>query len=178
MLRYLAIAAMVVAGLHAADDVVSAVHGMVTKIDAGTKTIVVKTAEGTEHTIHYVDKTVVRGADETAAAAKDTYHGVAVGSEVVAHYTVKGTEKTGVEIDKLGKDGMKSVDGTVTKVGKDGKTVVVKTADGTEQTFDVAGHDTESAAKEVGKGAEKTGKVTVYYTEESGKKVVHFLKKF
>ena len=109
MLRYLAIAAMVVAGLHAADDVVSAVHGVVTKIDAGTKTIVVKTAEGTEHTIHYVDKTVVRGADETAAAAKDTYHGIAVGSEVVAHYTVKGAEKTGVEIDKLGKDGFKSV---------------------------------------------------------------------
>ncbi len=177
MLRFLAVAALLVAGLHAADEVVSAVHGVVTKVDAGSKTIVVKSTDGTEHTIHYVDKTVVRGADDTAAGAKDTYHGIAVGSEVVAHYTVKGTEKTGVEIDKLGKDGMKSVDGTVTKVGKDGKTVVVKTADGTEQTFDVAGHDTEAAAKGIGKGADKTGKVTVYYTEDAGKKVVHFFKK-
>jgi hypothetical protein len=123
------------------------------------------------------DKTVVRGADDAAAGAEETYHGIAVGSEVVAHYTVKGTEKTGVEIDKLGKDGMKSVDGTVTKVGKDGKTVVVKTVDGTEQTFDVAGHDTEAAAKGIGNGADKTGKVTVYYTEDAGKKVVHFFKK-
>ena len=48
------------------------------------------------------------------------------------HYTAKGTEKTATEVDKVGKDGLKSVDGTVTKVGKDGKTVVVKSADGTD----------------------------------------------
>ena len=177
MFRFLAVAALLVAGLHGADDVVSAVHGVVTKVDAGTKTIVVKTADGTEHTIHYVDKTVVRGADATATGAKDTWHGIATGSEVVAHYTVKGTEKTGVEIDKLGKDGLKSVDGTVTKVGKDGKTVVVKSADGTEHAFEVAGHDTEVAAKDIGKGADKAGKVTVYYTEDAGKKIAHFFKK-
>ena len=177
MFRFLAVAALLVAGLHGADDVVSAVHGVVTKVDAGTKTIVVKTADGTEHTIHYVDKTVVRGADATATGAKDTWHGIATGSEVVAHYTVKGTEKTGVEIDKVGKDGMKSVDGTVAKVGKDGKTVVVKAADGTEHAFEVAGHDTEVAAKDIGKGTDKAAKVTVYYTEDAGKKVAHFFKK-
>jgi hypothetical protein len=65
----------------------------------------------------------------------------------------------------------------VTKVGKDGKTVVVKAADGTEHTFDVAGHDTADAAKGIGKATDKTGKVTVYYTEEGSKKVVHFFEK-
>lgn len=177
MFRFFAVAALLIAGLHAADDVVSAVHGVVTKVDSGAKTIAVKTEDGTEHTIHYVDKTVVRGADATATGAKDTWHGISTGSEVVAHYTVKGTEKTGVEIDKLGKDGLKSVDGTVTKVGKDGKTVVVKSADGTEHAFEVAGHDTEVAAKDIGKGADKAGKVTVYYTEDAGKKIAHFFKK-
>ena len=177
MLRFLAVAGLLVASVHAADDVVTAVHGVVTKVDAGTKTIVVKADDGTEHTIHYVDKTVVKGANATATGAKDTWHGISNGSEVVAHYTVKGTEKTGVEIDKLGKDGLKSVDGTVTKVGEGGKTVVVKTADGTEHAFDVAGHDTEVAAKGIGMGADKSGKVTVYYTEEAGKKVAHFFKK-
>jgi hypothetical protein len=52
-IRLLVVAALLVAGLHAADDVVSAVHGVVTKVDAGTKTIVVKSKDGTEHTIHY-----------------------------------------------------------------------------------------------------------------------------
>ncbi len=178
MLRFLAVAALVVSGACAADDVVTAVHGVVTKTDAATKTIVVKTEDGTEHTIHFVDKTAVKGADATAAGAKDTFHGVKEGSEVVVHYTVKGTEKTGVEVDKVGKDGLKSVEGVVTTVGKDGKKVVVKTADGTEQAFDVAGHDTEAAAKDIGKGTEKTGKVTVYYTEDAGKKVAHFFKKW
>ena len=42
-----------------AADVVTAVHGTVTKIDSGAKTIVVKTKDGTEHTLHFVAKTTV-----------------------------------------------------------------------------------------------------------------------
>ncbi len=80
-------------------------------------------------------------------------------------------------MDHLGKDGLKSVDGTVTKVGEDGKTVTVKAADGTEHTFDVVGKDTKESAVAIGKGADKTAKVTVHYTEEGGKKVAHFFKK-
>jgi hypothetical protein len=177
LLRFFAVAALLFSGVRAADDLVSAVHGVVTKTDAATHTIVVKTKDGTEETFHWVGTTTVKGADATADASKDVFKGVKEGSDVVVHYTVKGTEKTGVEIDKLGKDGLKSVDGTVTKVGDGGKTVVVKTADGTEQTFKVAGSDTATAATDIGKGADKTSKVTVYYTEKGGKKVAHFFEK-
>jgi len=112
----------------------------------------------------------VWGADKTAAGAKDTYKGIATGSEVVVHYTETGADKSATEVDKVGKDGLKYVDGTVEKVGKDGKTVTVKAADGTEHTFAVAG-------KGIGEGAEKGGKATVYYTEEGGKKVARFFEK-
>ena len=176
-LRYLILSSLLILPLRAADDVVSAVHGTVTKVDSTTKTVVVKTKDGTEHTIHFVGKTTVHGFDDAGAGAKDSFHGVKEGSEVVAHYTVKGTEKTGVEIDHVGKDGMKAVDGTVTRVGKGGKVVVVKAADGTEHTFDVAGRDTAVAAEDIGKGTEKGTKVTVYYTEDAGKKVAHFFEK-
>ena len=169
-----ALAAMVVL---AADDVVSAVHGVITKIDSGSKTMVVKAKDGTESTIHFVDKTAVYGADKTAEGAKDAFHGLKEGSEVVAHYTVKGADKTAVEVDNVGKDGMHAVEGTVTKVGEDGKTVTVKAADGTEHTFSVAGHDTKVATADAGKGTEKGAKVTVYYTEKAGKKVAHFFEK-
>jgi hypothetical protein len=37
--------------LFAADDVVTAVEGTVKKVDAGTKTVVVAPAHGTEHTL-------------------------------------------------------------------------------------------------------------------------------
>ncbi len=161
----------------AADDAVTAIHGVITKVDEASKTIAVKTKDGTVHTIHFADKTVVYGAEETATGAKDTFHGLKEGSEVVAHYTVKGTEKSAVEVDKVGKEGVKSVDGTVTKVGDGGKTVTVKAADGTEQTFDVIGHGAKEGAVDTAKGTEKGAKVTVYYTEKAGKKVAHFFEK-
>jgi len=175
--RFLLLASLALAPAHADEDVVTAVHGTVTKIDAGAKTIAVKTADGTEHTFHFVDKTTVHGAVATAAGSKDAFHGLTEGSEVVAHYTVKGTEETAVEVDKVGKDGMHAVAGTVTKVSEDGKTVVVKAGDGTEHTFKVVGHDTVVSAKDIGKGTDKSAKVTVYYTESAGKKVAHFFEK-
>ena len=148
-------------------EAVSAVHGTISKIDSGAKTIVVKTADGTEHTFRFIAKTTVHG---TEAGAKDTFRGLKEGSEVVAHYTAKGAENTAVEVDRVGKDGLKSMDGTVSEIDRGGKKLVVKSADGTEQAFKIADH----AAEETGKGAEKSAKVTVYYTEDAGKKIAHF----
>jgi len=177
LLRFFVVAALAAGAVRAADDVVSAVHGTITKLDAATKTMVIKTKDGTENTLHFVDKTTVYGADKTAAGAKDSFKGLSEGSEVVVHYTVKGTEKSATEVDKVGKNGMKYLDGTVTKVGKDGKTVVVKATDGTEHTFEVAGHAMAETAKGIGTATDKTGKVTVYYTEDGSKKVAHFFEK-
>lgn len=155
------------APLSFAVEAVSAVHGTISKIDSGAKTIVVKTADGTEHAFHFVAKTTVHG---TEVGAKDTFHGLKEGTEVVAHYTAKGTENTAVEVDRVGKDGLKSMDGTVSSIDRGGKKLVVKSADGTEHAFTLADH----AAVETGQGAAKSAKVTVYYTEDAGKKIAHF----
>jgi len=154
-----------------AADVVTAVRGTVTKVDDGTKTIVVKTKDGAEHTVRIVAKTTVHGTD---AGAKDAFKGVKEGSEVVAHYTGKGSEKTAVEVDKVGKDGLKETEGTVSDIDRGGKKIAIKTADGTVQTFKLADHATEDAGKDIAKGSEKAAKVTVYYTEDAGKKVAHW----
>jgi len=162
--------------LFAADDVVTAVEGTVKKVDAGTKTVVVKTADGTEHTVHFVAKTSVHGWDATEAGAKDGMHGVKEGGHVVVHYTVKGTEKTAQEMDRIGEGGLKVSEGTVSKIDRGGKTLAVKTADGVEATYKITDHAVVDAGKDVGHGVEKASKVTVYYTEEGGKKIVHFFK--
>jgi len=154
-------------GVYAADDVTSAIHGTITKVDKGTKTIVVKSTNGTEQTIKVASKATVHGTTEGFDGLKD-------GTEVVVHTSEKGTEKTGVEIDKVGKEGLKATEGTITKVDRKTKTLSIKTADGTEKTFKM----TESAAKDSGKGmaagSEKSAKVTVYYTEKAGKSIAHF----
>jgi len=161
----------------AADDVVSAVSGTVKKVDSAAKTIVVKTADGAEHTFHFVGRTAVHGAEKTGEALKDAFHGVKEGSEVAVHYTAKGTEETAEEVDNIGKDGLKATEGTVSRMGSGGKTIVVKTADGTEQTYRFASHAVGKAGKDIAEGTEKSAKVTVYYTEKGGEKVAHFFKK-
>jgi hypothetical protein len=163
---------LVATSAFAADDVASAVVATVKSVDKGTKVVVVKTADGTEHTFHFIGKTVAHGAEATAKGSKDAFEGMKEGDDVVVHYTVKGTEKTAVEVDHIGKDGLRAGDVVVKSVDHAAKTVTVKTAEGAEETYKMS----DRAVKESGKGLEKAGKVTVYYTDDAGKKVVHFFK--
>jgi hypothetical protein len=174
MIGRLAITLLLVSAAYAADDVVSAVHGTITKIDSGAKTVAIKTADGTEHSLHFVEKTTVHGADASAIAAKDSWHGLKEGTEVVAHYTKRGAEDTAVEIDKVGKDGLKATDATIKEIDRGGKKLVVTTGAGAEETFRLTDHAATDAGKGIAKGAEKGTKATVYYTEDAGKKIAHF----
>jgi hypothetical protein len=171
-------AAIILSGfVFAVDKSGEFVEGDIKKLDHGAKTAVVKTAEGTEHTIHFVKGTAVHGADETAAGAKDAFHGLKEGSHVAVHYTAKGTEKTASEVDNIGKDGLKASEATITHIDREGKTVAVKTADGVEETYRLTDNAAKHAGKDIAKGSEKGAKVSVYYTEEGGKKAIHFFKK-
>jgi len=167
-LGQLAVCMMLAAGLCVADDLVSIIHGTIKKVDKATKTIVVKSADGTEHTIKIAG-------DDTVKGTKDGFNGLKEGTEVVARTTGKGVDESAMEVGKVSKDGFKATKGTIQKFDKDSKTIVVKTADGTEKTFELSGKALEDAGKATGKGVEKGSKVTVYYTEEGGKKTAHFL---
>ena len=153
------------------------IEGTVTKVDNAAKTIVVKTADGTEHTLHFVKRTAVHTADATAAGSKDALHGVKEGSEVAVHYTGKGAEDTAEEVDHLGKNGLKASEGTVTKIDRGAKTVTVKTVNGTEETYKMSESAAKDTGKDVAEGTKEGAKATVYYTEEGGKRVAHFFKK-
>ena len=96
-----------------AEDVVHAVSGIVKSVDKGTKTMVVKTSDGTEHTIKWTDQTTVKGVDATgkgvADASVDTYDGLKDGAKVSVKYTEKGGEKTAVAIKDASKATAKAV---------------------------------------------------------------------
>jgi hypothetical protein len=142
-----------------------------------TKTIVVKAADGTEHTFHFVARTAVHGAEKAGVVTKESFHGLKEGSEVIVHYTAKGREETAEEVDHIGEGGLKATEGTVTHLGRATKTLTVKTADGTAEAFGLTDHAAEDAGRDISEGAEKSGKVTVYYTEHAGHKVAHFFTK-
>ncbi len=151
--------------------------GEILKLDNGAKTVLVKMADGTEHTFHVVGRTAFHGAKATAAGGKDAFHGLTKGSQIAVHYTAKGTEETAEEIDDIGKDGLKATDATLTHIDRGAKTLTVKTANGSEETYRLTESAAKDAEKDIAGGAEKSSKVTVYYTEEGGHKVAHFFKK-
>ena len=171
------VALLLVSAVFAAEDVVTAVHGTIKKIDTTSKTIVVTTSDGTEHAMHFLDGTAVHGVNASTVAARDSWHGLKEGSEAVVHYTTKGTEDTALEIDKIGKGGLRTTDGTIKDIDRDGEKLVVKSDDGVDSTFRLTDHAAKDGGKDIDEGLEKGTKVTVYYTEDAGKKMAHFFEK-
>jgi Cu/Ag efflux protein CusF len=161
----------------AAEDVVEATHGTISKIDQAAKTVVIKTADGAEHTYHWSKDTAVHGVKAGDTAAKDSWHGLKEGSEVVAHTTKRGGQDTAVEVDKVGDDGLQKTEGTIKQIDRGGKKLVIEGADGTEHTYQLSAHAAEDAGKGLKAGTAKGTKVVVYSTESSGKKVAHFFEK-
>lgn len=96
-----------------AEDVIHAVTGVVKSVDKDTKTMVVKTSDGTEHTIKWTDKTTtegVRGAGKgVEKGSVGTYDGAKEGAKVTVKYTEKGGEKTAVAVKDASKATAKAV---------------------------------------------------------------------
>ena len=102
-------------GIHSAvaEDVAHAVSGVVKSVDKGTKTFVVKTADGTEHTIKWTDSTVVKGGKDTGKGVEtgsvDSYMGAKKGTKVTVDYTEKAGEKPAVGVKDASKATAKAV---------------------------------------------------------------------
>jgi hypothetical protein len=166
-----------VGGLRAEQGSTNVVTGTIEKVDSGAKTIAVKTADGTVETVKFTEKTTVHGLKDATKGADLTGK---EGGHVIVHTVGEGSEKTAHSVEWFGDKTVHATEGTVEDVGKGTKTVAVKTADGTKETFIVADHATVDTGKAVTrysvKGAEKGEHVTVYFTEEAGKKIAHVFK--
>ena len=167
-----------VAALHAAQASTNVITGTIEKVDSGSKTIAVKTADGTVETVKFTEETTVHGLKD---ATKGADLAGKEGSHVIVHTVGEGSEKTAHSVEWVGDKAVHTTEGTVEDVGEGSKTVAVKTADGTKETFVVADHAVVNSGKDVARysarGAKKGEHVTVYYTEEAGKKIAHVFKR-
>jgi hypothetical protein len=151
-----------------AQELVNIILGTITKVDSTTKTTLVKTADGTEHTIKVMDGATVKG-------TKDGFNGLKEGAQIVARTTGKGVDETAMEVGKISEEGFKAMDGTVKKFDKDTKTIVVNDVHGAKKTFELGGRALEDAGKATNAGIAKGTIVTVYYTEEGEEKVAYYV---
>jgi Cu/Ag efflux protein CusF len=84
------------------EDVVHVVSGIVKHVDKDSKKVIVKAADGTEHTIKWTGETTWKG-------TKDGGDAIVEGSKLSVRYTEKAGEKTAVGIEDIGKGIKKAV---------------------------------------------------------------------
>jgi len=89
-------------GTAMADDVTHRISGFVKHVDHDARTMVVKTADGTEHTIKWTGDTAWEG-------TKESGKGIEEGTKVSVKYTEKGGDKVAVGVKDISKDTAKAV---------------------------------------------------------------------
>jgi hypothetical protein len=153
-----------------------AMFGTIKTLDLKANTLVVTPMQGADVTFKVDHRTThIRGmaAATLPSLAKRT------GSGIVVHYTGEATEMKAVGIDFIGTEPVKVADGTLVRVNKATRSIVIKTATGPEETFALAiGVPIEMATglANLDTFATKLNeRVSVYYTEKAGAKHVRLI---
>jgi hypothetical protein len=166
--------------LHA-QQIVHAVSGVVTGVDATAQTITLKTNDGSDGLFRYdksakpdliFDKEIRSGTVAPSSFDK-------VGDHVVAYYYDKGfSSRMLVALKDFGPQGLEHASGTLVKTGH--HDIVLKTDSGALQTFGIARDASAETPSGVVSGsrfsADPGTKVTVRYTDDGGKMVVQFIR--
>lgn len=136
--------------------------------------MIVVTIDGVEHAYHFTKDLVVHGGKGTGV---DALAGLQEGTTVVVHYTTAGNEASATEIDRVGDEGLRITEGTVTHVDRGRKQITIRLANGTIETLRLTDRAAAEAGPEFDQAQAGTTKIVVYYKDEGGQKVAPFFKK-
>jgi hypothetical protein len=151
-----------------------ALEGTVDQTSEAGKTVIVKTVDGIRHLFHVTEKTVVHG---SVAAGADTLGGLEAGNRIVVHYTATAGQQTAHEVDRLDAEGLKTIEGVVTRVDRDGRDLSIRLADGSTQTLRLTERAAAYVGRDVDSAAVDATRVVVYYADEAGQQVAHYFKR-
>jgi len=110
------------------------VLGTIENIDSAAGTITVRLSDGSDKSLRLAKHLTVNGREETTRRAESA---LAVRERAVIYYTENGGDETAVDVESLNHAMRRTVTGTLISADKDGKTVVLRTANGKEETFRV-----------------------------------------
>ena len=151
-----------------------ATEGTIQETSEAGHTILVKAADGVERLFHLNRRSTVHSAD---AAGDEALRALKKGMPVTVHYLRAGENPTAEEIDRLGDDGLKQMQGVVTAVNRGDRTISIKLADGTRQTLRLSERAATEAGEEIDHAGDGTVKVIVYFRDEAGQRVAHYFKR-
>jgi hypothetical protein len=151
-----------------------ATEGTVQETYDGASKILVKAADGIERLFHLNRRSTVHSGD---AAGDEALRSLKKGTPVVVHYTMEGENLTAEEIDRLGDEGLKQMEGVVTAVNRNERTISIRLADGTGQTLRLSDRAAADVGKEIDRAGDSTARVIVYFKDEAGQRVAHYFKR-
>jgi hypothetical protein len=90
------------------------------------------------------------------------------------HYAANGSGDTAREIDVIGEEGLRVIEGVVTRLDHRGSQITVRYTDGKMETFRLTERAAAEASKDAGQASSAATRVVIYYTDEDGRRVAHF----
>jgi hypothetical protein len=151
-----------------------ATEGTIEDTSEAAHSILVKAADGVVHLFHLNRRSAVHSGD---AAGDEALRALKKGTPVVVHYTTEGENLTAEEIDRLGDEGFKQMQGVVTAVNRDDRTISIRLADGARQTLRLSDRAAADVGKDIDRAGDSTAKVIVYFRDEAGQRVAHYFKR-
>jgi len=103
-------------------------------IDSAANTITIRLADGTDKTLQLAKRLKVNGREEARSRAESALTNQ---ERAAIYYTGKSGDETAVDVESLNHAMPRTVTGTLISSDKNNKTVVLRTANGKEETFRV-----------------------------------------
>jgi len=148
-----------------------AVEGTIESVSPDSKSLSVRTTDGTTQLFGWLDKVFVHGGKPDADDELSSLHR---GMSVVVHYSGTGKDARVQEIDRVDGDGLKTTEGRVVAINRSKDEITVRLADNTTEKLKL----TNRVSGNVGRDLDKPNTpVVVYYTDNKGVKEVHYFKK-
>jgi hypothetical protein len=169
----------------------SAMVGQIRSVSPKGDQIVLRTADGKDHTVEVTSDTKVgslhdgiveigKGAE---AVAKVTAKEVKDGTMVAVHFTEKEGKMVASQVKRGAKAVVKESEVIVKKVDETGRKITVQTKDGAEHVYEVGKEATIATGNKIADIGKLTGakisegtKATIHFSDMQGQKVLHFFK--
>jgi hypothetical protein len=134
-------------------------------------TVVVKTIDGIEHLFHFTERSDMHGQKESEEQA---LCGIEEGNRVVVHETMKADQKIARDVGRAAEDALKTTKGVITHVDWRAKSIVIRLADGTRETFRLM----DRAVSDIGTGVDdaviRTPAIVISFSDEAGRHVAYY----
>jgi hypothetical protein len=133
--------------------------------------IAVTTEDGVQHVYSAAKNLLVHGGKDAVLAD------LKPGTTVVVHYTADAGGESAHEIDRVGGNGLRTTEGTVTDINRGKKEITIRYDNGMTEKLTLTDRAAVDAGQDFRDQAVGTTRVVVYYSDDAGKKIAHYFKR-